>query len=96
MILRDRRKLARLMTIQDVTHRDLARVAGYSAHSYISRLVRGEVTSLRTDPALRIAHHLNVAVEDLFLPGASSEDGQTVPEQSSKRVPRRAKRRSAA
>lgn len=76
MILKDRKKLARLMIVQEVTHRDLATAAGYRAHSYVSRLVRGEVSSLGTDAALRIAHYLGVTVDDLFLPDESSNYGR--------------------
>lgn len=75
VILIDRRKLKRLMREQGVTHRDLAEVAGYRAHSYIGRLVRGEVNSLGTDPALRIAHRLGVPVEALFFTGPTSNYG---------------------
>ena len=78
MILKDRRKLAKLMVIEGLTHRDLARVAGYRAHSHVSRLVRGEVDTLSTDAALRIAHRLGVAVDALFLPGSSRNSGPPV------------------
>lgn len=66
MILRDRKKLARLMIIQEVTQRSLAEAAGWKSHSYLGRLLRGEVKTLGTDPALRIAHKLMVPVDDLF------------------------------
>lgn len=66
MILRDRKKLARLMIVQDVSHRALAEAAGWKSHSYLGRLLRGEVKTLGTDPALRIAHKLMVPVDDLF------------------------------
>lgn len=84
MIVKDHKKLAQLMDFREVTHRDLAAAAGYKAHSYISRLTRGEVASLTTDAALRIAHHLGVAVEDLFLPDSSSNSGRS---NQSKRMP---------
>lgn len=67
MYLRDPKKLARLMVIQDVSQRELARSAGWKAHSYLGRLLRGEARTCETEPALRIAHRLGVAVDDLFL-----------------------------
>lgn len=67
MILKDRKRLARLMVIQEVSYRDLARAAGWKSHSYVGRLLRGEAKTLDTDPALRIANYLRVAVDDLFL-----------------------------
>ncbi|WP_228002189.1 helix-turn-helix domain-containing protein [Nocardia australiensis] len=75
MILKDRKKLRRLMVIQEVSQRELAAAAGYNAHSYVGRLVRGQVSSVGTDAALRIAHRLRVGVEDLFLPDESSNSG---------------------
>lgn len=67
MELRDRKKLARLMVVQEVSQRELAAAAGWKSHSYLGRLMRGDVKTLETDPALRIAHYLQVGVEDLFL-----------------------------
>lgn len=67
MILEDPKKLARLMTIQEVSQRQLATSAGWSSHTYLNRLLKGEVKSLRPDAALRIAKALGVGVDDLFL-----------------------------
>lgn len=67
MELLDRKRLARLMVIQGVSQRELAKAAGWSSHSYLGRLLAGEVKTLKTDPALRIAHKLQVGVDDLFL-----------------------------
>lgn len=67
MELRDRKKLARLMIVQGVSQRELARAAGWKSHSYVARLLKGEAKTLDTTPALRIAHFLQVGVEDLFL-----------------------------
>lgn len=66
MQLRDRKKLARLMIVQEISQRELASAAGWKSHSYLGRLLRGEVKTLGTDPALRIAHKLMVPVDDLF------------------------------
>ena len=66
MILRDRKKLARLMIVQEVSQRELAKAAGWRSHSYLGRLLRGEKNTLDSDPALRIAHKLMVPVDDLF------------------------------
>lgn len=66
MELRDRKKLARLMIVQDVSQRQLAKAAGWRSHSYLGRLLKGTAKNLDTTPALRIAHFLQVGVEDLF------------------------------
>ncbi|MFM9430028.1 helix-turn-helix transcriptional regulator [Arthrobacter sp. MP_2.3] len=67
MELRDRKKLQRLMVVQDVSQRELAAAAGWKAHSYVSRICRGEIKNISPEPALRIAKFLGVGVEDLFL-----------------------------
>lgn len=76
MQLRDRKKLARLMVVQEVTQRELAKAVGWKSHSFLGRLLRGEVNSLDADAALRIAHYLAVPVDDLFLTRVSSKTGQ--------------------
>ncbi len=78
MILQDRKRLAKLMVIQGVSARTLAEVAGWRSHTYLSRLLRGEANTLKSDPALRIAHHLGVGVDDLFLTRVSRPEGQPV------------------
>lgn len=77
MELRDRKKLARLMIVQGVSQRELARAAGWKSHSYVARLIKGEAKTLETTPALRIAHFLQVGVEDLFLTKVADSHGQS-------------------
>lgn len=67
MELLDRKKLAKLMIIQGVSQREMAKAAGWSSHSYLGRLLAGEVKTLKVEPALRIANKLQVGVDDLFL-----------------------------
>ncbi len=67
MILEDPKKLAKLMVIQGVGQRELARAAGWRAHSYLGRLLSGKVSNLEPEPAARIAAYLGVGVDDLFL-----------------------------
>lgn len=71
MQVRDHRKLARLAVIQGVSHRDLAAACGWKNHSYIGRIMRGEVRTVTTDTATRIALVFGVAVDDLFLAKSS-------------------------
>lgn len=77
MQLKDRKQLAKLMVIQNVSQRDLAKAAGWKTHSYLGRLMRGEVTTLEPEPALRIAKFLGVGVDDLFLTRVSGAAGQS-------------------
>lgn len=73
MVLKDRKQLAKLMVIQGVSARQMAKVAGWKSHSYMNRLLSGDARTLGTDPALRIAHHLGVGVDDLFLVRVSND-----------------------
>lgn len=73
MLLKDRKQLAKLMVIQGVSARQLAKVAGWKSHTYMQRLLKGDAKTLGTDPALRIAHYLGVGVDDLFLVRVSND-----------------------
>lgn len=73
MELRDRKKLQRLMIVQGISQRKLATAIGWKSHSYLGRLLRGEEKNLDTTPALLMAHHLKVGVEDLFLTKVSEQ-----------------------
>jgi transcriptional regulator with XRE-family HTH domain len=75
MELIDRRRLLRLMRIRKLSQRQVAAAAGWKSHSYLGRLLRGEVKTLESDPALRIAHLLQSPVDDLF---ATEVDTKTV------------------
>lgn len=77
MRLIDHRKLAKLMVIQGVSHRELAAAAGWSSHSYVSRLVRGEIDTCKPEPAVRIARHLGVGTDDLFVTNVSATAGRS-------------------
>jgi transcriptional regulator with XRE-family HTH domain len=77
MQVRDHRKLARLMLIQDVSQRDMATALGWKSHSYIGRIMRGTIRSVDPDAAVRIAHILGVAVDDLFVTRSSSLSGHS-------------------
>jgi transcriptional regulator with XRE-family HTH domain len=76
MYLRDLKKLKTLLVIQEVSGRQLAKAAGYSSHTYMCRLLRGEVKSLDPTAALRIANFLGVPLEDLFVVRVSTPAGR--------------------
>lgn len=74
----DPKKIVRLMVIQGVTQRELAHaVWGNKSHSYLGRILRGEVKSIQPDPALRIAEYLGVGIDDLFVARLSTDSAQT-------------------
>lgn len=86
MELIDPKKLRKLMVIQDVSQRELALAAGWTTHSYLGRLLRGEAKTLNTDPALRIAHYLGVPSDDLFLTQMSTNPKPVVQRNVSRRL----------
>lgn len=77
MYLAHRKRLLKLMILKDISQRQLATVAGYKSHSYMGRLMRGEVKTLEPEAALRIAHFLEVPVDDLFLTQVAQITGQS-------------------
>lgn len=76
MLLKDRKRLARLIEIQEVSKRSVARAAGWGSHTYLLRLLSGEARWVDVEPAVKIATFLGVDVQDLFLPKTTSEVGQ--------------------
>lgn len=73
----DPKKIKRLMVIQGVSQRQLAEIAGWDSHSYLGRILRGEIKSIQRDPALRIAYHLGVGLDDLFVTRLSTDAAQS-------------------
>lgn len=69
MQLRDRRKMASLMIVNDVSQRQLAAAAGWgpNSHSFVARLLHGTANAVTPESAVRIAYRLDVPVDALFL-----------------------------
>lgn len=67
-----RKRLKKLMVIQGVSARTLAGAVGYKSHAYVTRILRGEISTMTTDRATRVALYLGVGVDDLFVPEGSS------------------------
>lgn len=77
MRVKDPKKILKLMTIQDVSARTLAAEVGYASHSYVTRILRGEIDTVTPDRAARIARFFQVGVDDLFVPRLSSDARHT-------------------
>lgn len=80
MELKDLDFLKELMDLRGVSARELSRAAGWKSHTYMQRIIRGEVKTLKTDPALRIAHRLGVLPHRLFDLKVSDESARSVPQ----------------
>ena len=82
MKLRDPQLLARLMQDADdgqgISQRELSIAAGWRSHTYMQRLLRGEASNLKPQPAARIAKRLRVPIDLLFVTKLSSDTAQNV------------------
>ncbi len=76
MLIKDRKRLARLIEIQEVSKRAVARAAGWKSHTYLQRLLSGQATSCEPEHAVRIAAYLQVDLYDLFTPKMTSVAGR--------------------
>lgn len=72
MKLVDRKRLARMIAIQEVSKREVARAAGWKSHTYLLRLLSGAVTTCEPEHAVKIATFLGCDVGDLFVPRKTS------------------------
>lgn len=75
MELKDRHLLIYLMNHEGISQRQLCREIGWQAHSYMSRLVRGDRKTLDPEPALRIAEFFGVDPSRLFVTKVSRKNG---------------------
>lgn len=78
MLVRDHRKLARLALIQDASHRQIAEAVGWKSHSYVGRILRGEIRTVDPDAAVRMCHFFGVAVDDFFVSRSAKNPGRNV------------------
>lgn len=62
-----RKRLAKLLLIQGVTHRQLAEAVGWRSHGMVAHLISGRRSGVEPASAIAIAQYLGVDVSDLFL-----------------------------
>lgn len=74
----DTKKIRKLMLIQGATQRELAEAVGWKSHSYVTRLLGGEIKTVTPDKAARIALFFQVGIDDLFVARSSSTSGPSV------------------
>ena len=82
MELRDRTLLKALMEQRGFTTRELSALAGWKSHTYLQRLLRGERSTLKTEPAARIAVALEVPFDLLFVTRVSNGVDRNVRDRS--------------
>ena len=76
MQLIDRKRLAKLMAIQEVSPLTLARAVGWRSKTSVVRLLNGDYNAVDSDKAARIAKFFGVGVDDLFVVKMSSGTGE--------------------
>jgi transcriptional regulator with XRE-family HTH domain len=71
----DPKKIKKLMLVKqpEVSARELAEAVGYKSHSYVTRILRGEIKTVTPERAARIARYLEVGVDDLFVARLSTD-----------------------
>lgn len=62
-----RKRLAKLLLIQGVSHRELATACGWKSHGMVSHLISGRRNGVDPTAAIIIAKTLGVDLSDLFL-----------------------------
>jgi transcriptional regulator with XRE-family HTH domain len=86
MQIKDRELLAALMASKKLSGRALAKQVGWRSHTYLQRLLRGEVNTLDPDRAIIIAHYLGVPLELLFVPRVDRNTEQNVEQYRPKKM----------
>lgn len=77
MRVKDPKQIKKLMVIQEVSSRDLAAAVGWKSHSYVTRILRGDITTVTPERAARIARFFGVGQDDLFVARLSTDTSQT-------------------
>ena len=78
MKVKDPKHIERLLVIQNASRRQLAKAAGYRSHTYVQRILRGEIKTVTPERAARIARFLQVGVDDLFVARLSTDTRHNV------------------
>jgi plasmid maintenance system antidote protein VapI len=76
MQVKDPKKIRKLMVLEDVSARGLAKELGYASPTHFRRVLDGEIKTMTPDKAARLARRLGVGMDDLFVPRLSSDSGQ--------------------
>lgn len=67
MRIKDHKKLASIVIVQEKTQREVSEFVGWKSHSYLNRILRGEIKTITTDKAALLAKCLGMPMDDLFL-----------------------------
>ena len=76
MLVKDADLLRRLMQTKEFTARQMAKQMGWKSHSYMNRILAGDVRTVTPEVAVRLAYFLQVPVDLLFVTKVSGETRQ--------------------
>lgn len=66
MLVKDGEVLGAMIKAKKFTRRGFADKLGWKSHTYLQRLIRGEVRSVTPDTAALISHFLDLDIDVLF------------------------------
>lgn len=81
MVVKDADLIRRLMATHQpvpITARQMAKDMGWKSHTYMNRILTGEVRTVKPDAAVKIAWLLGVPVDVIFMTRASGNAVQSV------------------
>lgn len=77
MQVKDADLLKRLMATKGLTAREVSRAMGWQSHSYLNRVLAGDVKTVRPDAAVKLAYLLQIPVDLIFMPRVSGDTRQS-------------------
>lgn len=77
MLVTDADLLRRLMRAKNMTARQMAKQMGWKSHSYMNRILSGDVHTVSPDVAVKIAYLLQIPVDLVFVPRVSGDSRQS-------------------
>lgn len=78
MKVKDAEMIRRIMESKGISARKMAEQMGWSSHSYMNRILSGQARTVTPDTAMKLAYHLQVPVDLLFVTRASGDSGRNV------------------
>jgi transcriptional regulator with XRE-family HTH domain len=73
MFVKDADLLRRLLESKGLTARQVTRDMGWKSHSYLNRILTGQVRTVTPDAAVKLAYLLQVPVDLIFVPRVSGD-----------------------
>ena len=82
MQVKDADLLRRLLESKQMTARQLSRDMGWKSHSYLNRILSGEIRTVKPEAAVKLAYLLQVPVDLIFVPRVSGDTRRSAMQRS--------------